>query len=239
MSTSELTSQYATGKRLPRIIGLMPTRTRTLDEARRVWHRSAQEIGDQLRTGRHVLGVTQNQLGVAIGVSSSEISRRELGRSRRLTGQKLAMHAAAVGLKLSVKLFPVGGGIRDAAQARHIAAFVARVGRLWKVTLEAPIPLAGDLRAVDVLLTSDHARVAVEVMARLADVQAQIRAAQLKARDIGATRLILVIAATHANRNAVASARSALLSSFDLDSRRLLADLASGHDPGRDGIIML
>ena len=172
-------------------------------------------------------------------MSPSEVSRRELGRSRRLTGQKLAVHAAAVGLKLSVKLFPLGGGIRDAAQARYIAAFVARVGRPWRVTLEAPIPLPGDLRAVDILLTSERARIAVEVITRLADLQAQIRAAQLKARDIGATRLILVIAGTHANRNAIASARSALLSSFDLDSRRLLADLAAGRDPGRDGILML
>ena len=204
-----------------------------------MWHRTAQEIGDQLRTGRHILGVTQTQLGAVIGVSPSEVSRRELGRSPRLTGQKLAVHAAAVGLKLSVKLWPVGGGIRDAAQARYIAAFVARVGRLWKVALEAPIQLAGDLRAVDVLLVSDQARIAVEVMTRLADLQAQIRSAQLKARDIGATRLILVIAAKHANRNAIASVRSALLSSFDLDSRRLLADLSAGRDPGRDGILML
>ena len=199
----------------------------------------AEEIGDQLRTGRHILGVTQTQLGTAIGVSPSEVSRRELGRSPRLTGQKLAVHAAAVGLKLSVKLFPLGGGIRDAAQARYIAAFTARVGRLWKVALEAPIPLPGDLRAVDVLLSSELARVAVEVITRLSDLQAQIRSAQLKARDIGATRLIFVIAGTHANRNALASARSALVSSFDLDSRRLLADLAAGRDPGRDGILML
>ena len=114
-------------------------------------------------------------------------------------------------MKLVVKLYPLGGGIRDAAQARYIAAFVARVGRLWRVTLEAPVPLAGDLRAVDVLLASERARIAVEVITRLADLQAQVRAAQLKARDIGATRLILVIAGTHANRNALASARATLV----------------------------
>jgi transcriptional regulator with XRE-family HTH domain len=217
----------------------MATRTRPLDEARRVWQRSALEIGDQLRAGRHVLGVTQSQIGAVVGASGSEISRRELGQSRRLTGQKLALHAAAVGLKLSVKLYPVGGGVRDAAQARYVAAFVARAGRMWKVTLEAPIPLAGDLRAVDVLLSSERGRIAVEVITRLSDLQAQLRAAQLKARDIGATRLILVIAATHANRRALASARPTLLGSFDLDTRHLLAELAAGRDPGSDGILML
>lgn len=217
----------------------MASRTRAADDARRAWERSARELGDELRTGRHILGVTQKQIGSAIGVSAPEVCRRELGRARRLSGAKLAVHAAAVGLKLVVKLYPVGGGIRDAAQARYVAAFVARVGRPWRVTIEAPIPLPGDLRAVDVLLASERARIAVEVITRLADLQAQVRAAQLKARDIGATRLVLVIAGTHANRSALASARSTLVPAFDLDSRRLMADLAAGRDPGRDGIVVL
>ena len=154
-------------------------------------------------------------------------------------GESLAIHAAAVGLKLSVKLWPVGGGIRDAAQARYVAAFVSRVGRRWRVTLEAPIQLAGDLRAVDVLLVRGDIRIAVEVITRLADLQAHVRAAQLKARDVGATRLILVVAATRANRRVLAEARSMLAAAFDQDTRRLLADLAAGRDPGRDGILIL
>lgn len=101
------------------------------------------------------------------------------------------------------------------------------------------MPVASDLRAVDVLLTNASARIAVEVITRLADLQAQIRAVQLKARDVGATRLILVIAGTHANRRALADARGTLVASFELDSRRLLAQLTAGRDPGRDGIILL
>lgn len=149
------------------------------------------------------------------------------------------MHAASVGLKLSVSLWPVGGGVRDAAQARYISAFVARVGRAWRVVLEAPIPIAGDLRAVDVLLARGGVRVAVEVITRLADLQAQVRAAQLKARDIGATRLVLVVAGTHANRQALAAVRASLVEAFDLDTGRVMADLAGGADPARDAIIVL
>ena len=217
----------------------MAIRTRGTDDARRLWARLARELGDQLRTRRRILGVTQARLGGKIGVSQGEVSRRELGRSRGLMGESLAVHAAAVGLKVSVKLWPVGGGIRDAAQTRYVAAFVARVGRLWRVVLEAPIQLAGDLRAVDVLLVRGDVRIAVEVVTRLADLQAQIRSFQLKARDIGATRLIVVVAATHANRRVLAEVRVTLVAGFDLDSRRLLADLAGGRDPGRDGILML
>lgn len=217
----------------------MPGRTRSIDLARHHWSRTAIAVGDDLRAARHVLGLTLRQVGAAIGVSQSEVSRRELGRSRRLTGEKLAVHAAAVGLRLSVKLWPIGGGVRDAAQARYVSAFLARVGRAWRVTLEAPIEQRGDLRAVDVLLVNGASRIAVEVITRLADLQAQVRAAQLKARDIEATRLILVIAGTHANRRTLAAVRSTLVASFDLDTRRLLADLGAGRDPGRDGIILL
>ena len=217
----------------------MPPRNRHADDARRWWSRLAVQIGDQLRTGRHVRGLTLRELAAAIGSSASEVSRREFGKSPRLTGEKLAVHAAAVGLKLSVNLWPLGGGVRDAAQARYIAAFVARVGRAWRVVLEAPIPIAGDLRAVDVLLVRGEVRVAVEVITRLADLQAQVRAAQLKARDLGATRLILVVAGTHANRRSLEAARASLVEAFDLDTRRVMADLARGADPGRDAIVLL
>ena len=197
------------------------------------------EIGDQLRTGRHVLGLTQAQIAASLGISQSEVSRRERGRSATLAGRQLTRHAAAVGLRLSIKLWPVGGGIRDAAQARYVAAFVARVGRPWNVVLEAPVPIAGDLRADDVVLKSATLIIAVEVVTRLADLQAQIRAAQLKARDIGAGRLILVVTGTNANRAALGTVRATLVESFDTDTRRILGDLAAGRDPGRDGIVIL
>jgi transcriptional regulator with XRE-family HTH domain len=217
----------------------MATRTRAMDEARHRWARSVSELGDDLRTARHIRNLTLTQLGAAIGVSASEVCRRELGRSPRLNGEKLAVHAAAVGLRLSVKLYPLGGGVRDAAQARYVATFVARVGRPWSVTVEAPMPIPGDLRAADVLLVRGSVRIAVEVITRLADLQAQIRAAQLKSRDIGATRLVIVAAGTHTKRNALAATRGTLAAAFDLDTRRLMVDLAAGRDPGRDGIVVL
>jgi transcriptional regulator with XRE-family HTH domain len=215
------------------------TRTRSIDAARLRWARTRVDIGDQLRASRLALGLPMRQLAAAIGVSTSEISRRERGEAPRINGEKLSVHAAAVGLKLAVSLWPVGGGIRDAAQARYIAAFVARVGRPWRVVLEAPVRISGDLRAADVVLSRGDIRLVVEVMTRLADLQAQVRAAQLKARDLGATRLIVVVAATHANRRALAEARPAVLDAFDLVTRRVMAELAAGRDPGRDAIVML
>lgn len=217
----------------------MATRTRAIDEARRRWRSISRTIGEDLRTARRVIGLTQARLGAAIGVSQSQISRRESGTARRFTGADLAVHAAAVGLRLSLKLWPIGGALRDEAQARYVGEFVRRVGHAWRVMIEAPIPIAGDLRAVDVLLRNGEVRIAVEVITRLADLQAQIRAAQIKARDIGATRLLLVVAGTRANRAALTAARPSLVDAFDTDTRRILADLARGADPGRDGIVVL
>lgn len=217
----------------------MPTRVRPLDEARRRWRHTRQQIGDELRAGRHILGLTQRQVAAAIGVSQPVVSRRERAMVRRLAGEAIAIHAAAVGLQLSVRFWPVGGGLRDAAQARYIAAFLARVGRTWHVTLEATLPAPGDLRAADILLTAAAHRVVVEVITRLADLQAQLRAARLKAEALTATRLILVVAGTRANRRSLAEGRAALLPAYDLDSRRILTDLAAGSDPGRDAVVVL
>ena len=138
-----------------------------------------------------------------------------------------------------MRVFPVGGGLRDTAQARYIAAFVARVGHAFRVTLEAPVPIAGDLRAADILLVAEGIRIAVEVITRVGDLQAQIRVAQLKARDLRAGRLIIVIADTHANVRVLREQRPMLVSSFDLDFRGVMAALAAGRDPGRDALILL
>jgi len=143
-----------------------------------------------------------------------------------------------LGLRASVKLYPIGGAIRDVAQARYIEKFVGRIGRAWRIRLEATLPIAGDLRAIDVLLEGPIV-IAVEVTTRLTDLQAQLRAAQLKARDVGADRLVIVVAGSHANRRALADARSILAANFDLDTRRTLAALADGKDPGRDAIVVL
>jgi transcriptional regulator with XRE-family HTH domain len=217
----------------------MANRTNAMHEARRLWQRTLVEIGEQLREARLALGLTQAQVAAAVGVSRSYVGRVERGRLRRVPGERLVQHAAAVGLRFWLRLYPQGGALRDAGQARYIARFVERVGHAWRVLLDAPIPLAGDLRAVDVLLTGGGRVIAVEVITRLRDLQAQIRAALQKGRDIGAQRVILVVAGTHANRAVLSEAHSTLLATFELDTRRVLAQLADGRDPGRDAIIVI
>jgi transcriptional regulator with XRE-family HTH domain len=236
---TRISRRYATGKRPTAILLGMATRTRLADEARRRSIRLAHEVGDELRAARHVAGLTQRQVAAAISSSQAEVSRRERGRVPGVGVNRLVVHGAALGMRVSVKLFPVGGAIRDAAQSRYVAAFVARIGRPWTVTLEAPLPIRGDLRAIDVQLRSPRGTIAVEVITRLADLQAQLRAAQLKARDARATRLVIVVAGTHANRRALAAARATIVPAYDLDARQVIRDLAAGRIPPRDALILV
>jgi transcriptional regulator with XRE-family HTH domain len=218
----------------------MADRTRAIDAARRSWERRILELGDELRTARRLIGATQRHVGTAIGISHAEVSRRERGRARGASVAAYVDHAAAVGLRLSIKTFPVGGAVRYAAQIRYTRTFLGRIGDgRWRVELEAPVPLPGDLRAVDVLLRSAGGIIAVEVITRLGDVQAQLRAAREKARDVGASRLVLAIAATHSNRRALDDVRSVLAPAFDIDTRRVLATLAAGRTPDRDAIVLI
>jgi transcriptional regulator with XRE-family HTH domain len=217
----------------------MANRIRAVDEARRAWHVRRVEIGADLRTRRLLLGTTQAEVGAAIGISASEVSRRERGDAPYVGVESLTEHAAAVGLRLVITTYPTGAGVRDAGQLRYIRRFLDRVSPAFTHELEAPIPLPGDLRAIDLVLRATGCLIAVEVITRLGDIQAQLRDGRVKARDIGATRLIIVVAATHANRRALEAVRSALLGAWDLDTRRVIGRLAAGRQPERDALVMI
>ena len=126
--------------------------TRAVDDARRQWHRRRIELSAELRSQRIVNGASQADVAGAIGCSASEVSRRERGEAPNVSALSLAEHAAAVGLRLVLTMYPAGGAVRDAAQIRVIHRFLARVSDRFVRELEAVIPLPGDLRAVDLVL---------------------------------------------------------------------------------------
>jgi transcriptional regulator with XRE-family HTH domain len=217
----------------------MSHRPRVVDDARLAWLRRRIEIGADLRSQRKLLGATQAQVGEAFGISPSEVSRRERGSAPSMTVRSLCEHAAAVGLRVSVTMHPSAAAVRDAGQVRAMHRFLDRVSDAFHPELEAVIPLPGDLRAVDVVLRAAGILIAVEVVTRLVDLQALLRSARLKARDIGATRLVIVVTGTRGNRRILDDARPVLLSSWDLDTRRVLAILAAGRQPERDAIVVI
>lgn len=149
----------------------------------------------------------------------------------------LARHAAVVGLRVRIKLYPQGEAVRDAGQVALIRRFREEVGEHGKWAFEVPIPRSGDLRALDAVLTVAGGRIGLEFYTRLADVQAQLRAANLKKRDAELDRLVVVVQATRANRRALREAGTVLVD-FPGSGRRLLATLAAGEVPATDGVIL-
>jgi hypothetical protein len=167
------------------------------------------------------------------------VLRLEHGRLPSVSHADLALLAAVVGLRLHAQFFPRGSPVRDAAQLPLLDRLRRRIHEAWGVNLEWVLRGHGDLRAFDALLTLGAARVAVEAISRLRDVQAQLRVAQAKARDAGIECLILLIADTNANRRAMSEHRALLARAFPLDTRAILRALAEGRSPGTSGIVVL
>ena len=175
-------------------------------EASRHIVRLLHAIGDDLREARLSAGLNQADVARMLGTTRRRLGRIESGRVRVAPLADLATHAGIVGLHLHAKLYPAVPPLRDKAQLALLDRFQRRLSPVWHIRLEEPIPLPGDLRAWDMVLRRGSVTMGVEAITRLRDVQAQVRAARLKKKDTGTTRLVLLVAATHANRRALAAA---------------------------------
>ncbi|HUG48059.1 MAG TPA: hypothetical protein VMP67_06565 [Candidatus Limnocylindria bacterium] len=163
----------------------------------------------------------------------------EHGRVTRLNLTQLARHAAVVGLKPYLKLFPLGRRLLDSPQLQLLGRLHVRIHSRWMWETEVPMPLAGDLCSGDCRISVPGCTILIEAITRFSDYGAQTAAAARKKRDLGADRLILLLAATHANRRAVAEAGPVASGSFPLGTKQAIAALAEGRDPGADAIIFL
>lgn len=217
----------------------MATRRNPVHEATLNGRWTLQRIGRELRLARITGGKSQRHLANQLGTSQSRVSVIERGRCTSATVLQLTRHAASVGLRLHIAAYPGGRRLLDAPQLALLNRFRARIAALWRWEQEVPIPIEGDLRAADARITAGGSVIVIEAITRLADVQAQTRAAQLKRRDLGAQRLILLLAATAANRRAVHEAGPALRDAFPIATRGALQALAAGRDPGGDALLIL
>jgi transcriptional regulator with XRE-family HTH domain len=210
-----------------------------VDRAGRRGHRILDELLREFRDARQARNLTQTAVGRAVGLSDSQISAIELGRHRQLSLVVLAQLLGVVGLELSARAYPTGGGLRDEGQLRLLARLRGRLGREFAWRAETPMPIPGDLRAWDAALVAPALRVGIDAETRLRDVQAVDRRVMLKLRDSGFDRAVLLVAATRSNRLALAAAGDALLANFPISTRPALRALAAGVDPGGNCLIVL
>jgi transcriptional regulator with XRE-family HTH domain len=216
----------------------MPVRERGVDAGARRGREVNRLLGVELRRARRMAGISQDALGAATGLSGSEVGRVERGESPWLRTVNAARLLGAVGLDLWVRAYPGGPPVRDAAHLRLIAGFEARLPSAVRCHREVPIPTSGDRRALDLMLAGLPLRTGVEAETMLDDTQALQRDINLKRRDAGLERMILLVRDSARNRDILRST-DAFDRSFPLRTRAVMAALSRGRDPGADGIVVL
>lgn len=202
--------------------------------------RDLEDLGNDLRSARLANGLTMRAVGTRIGISPPSVLRIERGRfPPGAPPEVIARHAAAVGMRARIKVYPEGAPIRDAAQVALIGAFGKRLGPAAKLLIEQPVsPATGDLRAFDATLDLPGG-CGLEFVTRFHDCQSQLRQGLLKQRDSGLCRLIFVVRATHANRRAMAAAADVIATTFPLNTRAVMAALQAAKDPGANGLVFV
>jgi transcriptional regulator with XRE-family HTH domain len=217
----------------------MATRRDRLSEADRNARGIRAAIGNEIRDARHLAGVSQLVAGRSVQMSHAQFGRIERGRLAHVTVSQLSRASAAVGLQLSVRVFPAGEPVRDRAQLALLERFRALLpkGIGWRT--EVPMPIDRDLRAWDAVIDCPDGSVAAEAETRLIDLQALGRRISLKRRDSGIQVVILLVNDTLSNRRVLRAQREGLRSSFPLDGRQTLRAIRSGRRPTASGIVVL
>jgi transcriptional regulator with XRE-family HTH domain len=221
----------------------MPSKERAFDRGSRLARRMLTTIGDELRTARLMSGLTLEQVGRSAGMSYTTVGRIERAQHRSVTMVQLARLGAVVGLDVWLRAYPGPDAVRDAAQLGLLERFRARLHPALTLRTEVPLSFDEDGRAWDGMVAGFIDRsgepLPAEVESRIHDVQAQMRRIQLKLRDSHLESMILIVADTRLNRDALRAAGTLLTALFPVPPRRALGALAAGRHPGGSALVFL
>lgn len=221
----------------------MRGRTHWVSAGRRRADAMARRFGAELRLARTTSGLSQRALGEMAGVSQSFVSRVESG-SRRADWPTACALCAATGHDLSVRLFPTRSvSVRDSGQLAVCETIARASAPLRRPRLEHPVG-PGDLRAADLLLIGPEDVIHIEVERRLVDLQAQLRAAQVKRSVLAEqmkvpVRLVLAVPATARNRAVLASLAPILEAALPKTSAEVWHAIRTGQPLGADGQLVV
>jgi transcriptional regulator with XRE-family HTH domain len=217
----------------------MTTRERPRDRGLALSHRLTGLLGRDIREARRGGGLSLRAAAASVGLDHSTFARIERNEIEHVSVQNVTLACTAVGLVLSARAYPAADAVRDAPQLRLLARFRARLPATAPWQTEVPLPMPGDLRALDGFTRLHGRSIGVEAETRLTDVQAVARKVQLKKRDGRLDGIVLLVSDTQANRAALALHREALRGAFPLDTRVVMAAIAAGVPPPADGIVVL
>jgi transcriptional regulator with XRE-family HTH domain len=198
------------------------------------------DITGEARAARLAHGLSQADVARALRLSRSRYSRIERGLSPELSFQTASRMMAVLGLELSARAHPVGEPIRDAAHAALLGRLRTRLHPSLQWRTEVPLPLPGDRRAWDAVITERGGwRVGVEAETRPRDLQALERRLAIKARDGDMDTILLLLANTRHNRDLVRGRPAEWGDRFPLAGRRALELLGAGVRPPGDSVVLL
>jgi transcriptional regulator with XRE-family HTH domain len=183
--------------------------------------------------------LSQRSLADAAGTSPTKVSRLERGVSRDVSIRSFAILFALLGQTLTLRAYPHGSPLRDAAQIRLLRRFVALLASPIRFVAEVPLHRPGDLRAWDGELRAGRRTCKIEAETLIADAQALERRIALKMADDGVSVVILLVADTRRNRAALRDAGDVLKGRFPLGTRDVLAELRAGRLPTASGMVVL
>jgi hypothetical protein len=151
----------------------------------------------------------------------------------------VAQLLSCVGLDLSARTYPVGGGLRDRGQTRLLERLRAIVPPRATWRTEVAVGDRGDLRAWDAVIGLPGHSIGVDAETRLRDFQAVVRRVMLKQRDSRIDRVLLLVADTRGNRAALREVSSASRANFPVAGGSAMAAIRRGEDPGGNAIVVL
>jgi transcriptional regulator with XRE-family HTH domain len=217
------------------------SRPTSVGDDRAKWLR--RRFGEELRVARLSAGLTQATVARLARTSQTHVSRAERGQGDLSLRQRCRL-AAAVGHELGWSLFPVATvRLRDSGQLAIAQAISTAASPRWTVRLEEPVSDRG-ARAADMLLVGTDELIHIEIERSLVDLQAQLRAGQLKRQSIAdrsdrPVRFVLAVPDTARNRRHLAEVDELVRRSLPLRSKALWAGIRQGRPVGDDGVLVL
>ena len=217
----------------------MPSSQRRLDRGSHHGRYLLRSLADELRNARRSAGVSQEQLGHAVGVSGAHIARVEQAAVPGASVQLFARLFAVMGMRLSARPYPEGPPIRDVAHARLLARFRAQLPATVRLLTEVPLRLDQDLRAWDGEILAVGGTCKLEAETVLHDLQATDRRIALKMADDHVDRVVLLVADTRSNRRVLREFGELISNRYPLDMRSVMRSLRAGRLPDDSGVVVL
>jgi transcriptional regulator with XRE-family HTH domain len=224
----------------------MATIERALARGRRLALSDLSTIGRELHLARVGRGWSLAEVAGRTGISTSKLSRMERGLLRRIAYEDLVLAGAVVGRDIRMREFPGPDPTLDAGQIAVYRRLRALVPDRVAMPIEVGLAALGDQRAWDTVLRGLEAGVPLgetdlptDISTRFVDAQGQLRRVLLKRRDDGHASVLVVVADTHRNREALREAAPLLASDFPISPRAALAALRAGRHPGGSAVVCI